>query len=233
MKAAARSLGGVALGLGLGLSACGPSYIVVGGKIPVRQPEAIGSPDEAFGRQVRVRSGGYEFNGELLECDGLFVYLHLNLVDDNPYARIPLTYVGEARADVSPTHDTAYAVWLTVGTLSTISHGFWLIFSAPVWTLAGVPAVTASSALRYVDGRCGELIPYARYPAGLPPWMLPRFAGLRRYPLHVSPFLPLPPPDPDALPALPVPPLPPPAPAAPAAPTPVVPPPEPGAVHPG
>lgn len=63
-----------------------------------------------------------------------------------------------------------------VGTLSTLSHGFWLVFTAPLlWMIPGTVMARAQSGQGYESGANGDpgdldwLAKYARFPAGLPP----------------------------------------------------------------
>jgi hypothetical protein len=82
-------------------------------------------------------------------------------------------------AEVKSGKLTAYAaqhgpltLWTIVGTLSTISNGAFLIFTAPMWIIGGSLAVAGESrapqrnspSLAWV-----ELAPFARFPQGLPP----------------------------------------------------------------
>lgn len=63
-------------------------------------------------------------------------------------------------------------LWTIAGTVSTISHGFVLLLSAPIWILGGSLAAASharSSELVFPDKRWDELSIYARFPQGLPP----------------------------------------------------------------
>jgi hypothetical protein len=73
---------------------------------------------------------------------------------------------------------TAYAAqtggltgWTTVGTLSTISNGAFLIFTAPMWLFAGsltIGGEARSAERRHPPLTWVELAPFARFPQGLP-----------------------------------------------------------------
>jgi hypothetical protein len=71
--------------------------------------------------------------------------------------------------------------WAVVGSLSTVSHGFFLVFSFPLWLLVG--GLSANSAaetkvkLSPKDGAaaCLKVAPYTRFPGGLPAAMHARF----------------------------------------------------------
>lgn len=80
--------------------------------------------------------------------------------------------------------------WGLLGTLSTLSHGVWLVFSAPVWILTTtITSVGHSRTARelYVPGDWQALAKWARFPQGLPPGLTATDL------LHGRPFPPLPP----------------------------------------
>ncbi len=63
-----------------------------------------------------------------------------------------------------------------VGTLSTLSHGLWLVFTAPLlWMIPGTAMARTQSGQGYLDSGDGDVTPllsltrYARFPGGLPP----------------------------------------------------------------
>ncbi len=62
------------------------------------------------------------------------------------------------------------ATWTALGTLSTLSHGFILIFSAPVWIIGG-SAATGTQSYRpvFTNPDTETLRTYARFPQGWPP----------------------------------------------------------------
>lgn len=62
------------------------------------------------------------------------------------------------------------ATWTALGTLSTLSHGFILILSAPVWIIGG-SAATGTQSYRpvFTNPDTETLRTYARFPQGLPP----------------------------------------------------------------
>jgi hypothetical protein len=106
--------------------------------------------------------------------------------------------VGFARGDVeratlfgyeSPA--AAFGGWTALGTLSTLSHGFGLIYSAPVWLITGI-GVTANASrearIQYPQDGWLVMRPHARFPAGWP-------EGLDRSTLSIKPGTPADPPE--------------------------------------
>lgn len=62
------------------------------------------------------------------------------------------------------------ALWAGAGVLSTVSHGFGLILTAPIWAIIGTSAAaSASHAPRIRSSDPAALRPFARFPNGLPP----------------------------------------------------------------
>lgn len=64
------------------------------------------------------------------------------------------------------------SAWTLFGVLSTVSHGFFLVISAPVWILTGAIAGSVESrhvVLSYPEHTWGEIAIWARFPQGLPP----------------------------------------------------------------
>jgi hypothetical protein len=83
----------------------------------------------------------------------------------------PLQFVSELEVYPYEISTAGIAGWGVLGTLSTISHGFWLVFSAPVWiltsTITGV-AHSRTARERYIPGNWQALAKWARFPQGLP-----------------------------------------------------------------
>jgi hypothetical protein len=78
------------------------------------------------------------------------------------------------RAELYPYHSEAgaFGMWGAIGALSTISHGFGLILSAPVWLLTTAISGRIESGhanVSYPDDDWANLRPWARFPQGLPP----------------------------------------------------------------
>jgi hypothetical protein len=77
-----------------------------------------------------------------------------------------------AEGSVYKYESDSLAGWAVVGTLSTLSHGFFLIFTAPIWSLSS--AGIAGSESRHViielaRGKWDEVAKWARFPQGMPP----------------------------------------------------------------
>jgi hypothetical protein len=126
---------------------------------------------EAFGGWAAVRSGGAAsanvVQGELIAAtsDSLFV---LSLRDSLHVVARPT--VNELKLTGYDSNWGYLSIWTFLGTLSTASHGFFLILSAPVWIIGGSVA-TASQSRRpiYTNPPLDVLQQFARFPQGMPP----------------------------------------------------------------
>jgi hypothetical protein len=71
---------------------------------------------------------------------------------------------------------SSLAWWAVAGGLSTLSHGGFLILTAPMWAVGGVIAATAESRAAIAHDVAGARS-FARFPQGLPPGLDPRALG--------------------------------------------------------
>jgi hypothetical protein len=150
--------------------------------VPDPSPPAFQRTTEAaqrtpYGAWIVVRlEGGGVVSGELLALGERSIYvgqgelLHELPTRDIAHARVSLYRAGTA----------GMRGYVTLGTLTTLSHGLLLIFSAPVWSVGGSLIVRGQSSAGHASygyrswWRKGEHPPrglarYARFPQGLPP----------------------------------------------------------------
>jgi hypothetical protein len=184
-----------ALVVALIASGCGGApYIVRGSREAVRARVAAASPDEVFGRTVRLTNARRQYFGELIACDRDWVYLRLH---EAPEAMLRLAWRDGLSLDVGlPSTGPAMLTWTLVGSLSALSHGWWSLVSLPVWGFAGGGATAVSWNPRLGLESCERARPYARFPQGLPDVYAPRFdpraAARPRPPAARAPALPAP-----------------------------------------
>ena len=65
-----------------------------------------------------------------------------------------------------------FGAWALLGALSTITHGYILVLSAPIWIISGAVAASAETrhvVMSYPEHGWGEIVKWARFPQGLPP----------------------------------------------------------------
>lgn len=150
-------------------------------------PEAENVDEQAFGgwieitRDKSVYDAPYVF-GELLAVeDDSAVVLGVSLSSSDsidwtsipePVVHvIPLNSIERARLFWYDSEWGDMALWTTAGILSTASHGFGLILSAPIWLITGSVATRSQSRMplvTYPDRPWHAFIPFARFPQGLP-----------------------------------------------------------------
>lgn len=134
-----------------------------------RPAQAVADPYGAWVLLERNHPAG-ALAGELLAVDRDTVYL---LIADSLVHGVPLDSVRQATIAWYRDHAGDLALWTTLGTLSTISNGFFLLLTAPAWLITGsvATAIESRAALVRVPGQTDWVTArtYARYPAGLPP----------------------------------------------------------------
>jgi len=157
-----------ALLLAAALAACTPSFHGYGSTTPARPPSLRGTPEEAFGEQVSVvDQGGAWYNGEAIACDARRLYLLLNVPPAGTHHTLwwrDVRHVRVGRAEGTPT----FILWTVVGSVSTLSHGVALIFSLPVWLIAGIASAATAADPRPRVETCEALRPSTRFPQGIP-----------------------------------------------------------------
>jgi hypothetical protein len=84
---------------------------------------------------------------------------------------IPTTAVKAGKLTAYAAQKGSLTLWTVVGTLSTISNGGFLLFTAPMWIIGGSLAVGGESRAperKSPSLAWGELAPFARFPQGMP-----------------------------------------------------------------
>jgi hypothetical protein len=126
------------------------------------EPEEVSL--DAYGSWIDVRSQQNRISGELIAVtkDTLFVtdtVLHAIVSKDILSARLVTYHAGNLGGLV------------VFGTLSTISNGFYLLLTAPMWLIFGSGAAVYRSyepIIDYPQKSIEHFKPFARYPQGLP-----------------------------------------------------------------
>jgi hypothetical protein len=124
---------------------------------------------EAHGGWMRVE---YRVDSSVKVIEGELIAA----ATDSVYVLGPDTLVVLPTAAVSKGTLTAYDVgldklvmWTILGTLSTASHGYFLVLTGPLWILAGTASAASASKDPRVQSTDPPLIQkFARFPQGLP-----------------------------------------------------------------
>lgn len=159
-----------ALALVLGCAACAANPAPRGWLSPPAQSQA-----DPYGAWIVLSTSvDLSLSGEFLavEDDSIFV-----LLTDGAVQGIPMHSILQARIAWYDSQWRELSLWTFLGSISTISHGFGMILSFPVWVIGGSVAAGGQSRapLRGVDLPSGWDVvrPYARFPGGLPPNLPP------------------------------------------------------------
>ncbi len=148
------------------------------------------SPEEAeresYGGWISVRcvestDDCVETHGELIAVDGDSVFV----LKSSTLRAIPWTSVSEATLTGYNAGTENLVVWGTLGTALTVSHGYFLAASLPIWLITSITSAAAHShhpERKYPRDNPWQLREFARFPQGLPEGV-PREA-LRPVPLH-------------------------------------------------
>ncbi|HEX7839319.1 MAG TPA: hypothetical protein VF469_17700, partial [Kofleriaceae bacterium] len=116
---------------------------------------------------VVTQRNGAQIDGELIAVDPGDV----RVLTATGLVLVAKPAVATARLWAWQTEHGVLGLWGTAGMLSTITHGFWLVFSAPIWFLSTTITTSVesrASIVDYPDDGWGKLSPWARFPQGLP-----------------------------------------------------------------
>ena len=132
-------------------------------------PTAVEAQREAYGGWIKL-----DFNmgvlaktvqGELIASAPDTVYV---LTSDSLVV-VPTASVFAGTLTAYDSQYGALRLWTILGVVSTLSHGFVLVLSAPVWGIVGVNATASASKAPRVESTDPSLLRmYARFPQGLP-----------------------------------------------------------------
>lgn len=122
---------------------------------------------EAYGGWIRVDDrNDRRIEGELLAA----TQDTLHVLSTSGWVAMPVDQVRVATLTAYDLSIRPIAAWGVVGMVSTISHGFFLILTAPIWIItSSAAAASASRAPRIRTAEPVRLASFARFPQGLPP----------------------------------------------------------------
>lgn len=110
---------------------------------------------------------GEPFGGELLAVDGDGV----TVLADGRAVRVGLAEAEKMTVAAYRSHEGGVAVWGAAGTLSTLSHGKFLLLSAPAWALTWLitqAVIHDRPVMQWPRESLDKLRPFARFPQGMP-----------------------------------------------------------------
>lgn len=147
------------------LGACGGNPRPTPPTIEMMERQGLG------GQVVVTTHSGAAVNGELIAVDAARVYVLQRPLRPGAFVAIDLRSISSANLfRYEP--QGGLGTWGLVGALSTLSHGFVLVLSAPTWLVtAGVVSGFEQDhiVMSYPKTTWREISMWARFPQGLPP----------------------------------------------------------------
>lgn len=144
---------------------------------PLDRDESLGKPTKVAsvlevpvrGFHVEVTTDAGRSSGELLAVEAHSLYLRTASGETIAIAR---EEVRGMSVEVRSSASGGVGGLTTLGTLSTISHGVLLVFTAPIWLITGISTAVAESSGNDAEASGDALLDYlrtyARYPQGMP-----------------------------------------------------------------
>ena len=133
-------------------------------------PKPAEAQAAAYGGWIELRykqATEQRADGELIAVSADSVWL----LDQDQALVIPTVSVERGKLTAYAAQKGPLALWTVLGTLSTISNGWFLIFTAPMWIVGGSLSVGSESRAperKSPQLSWEELAPYARFPQGMP-----------------------------------------------------------------
>jgi hypothetical protein len=140
---------------------------------PLDRSGSMGSESEArlqdvpvCGYPVRLEGPGLDLSGELLAIDERGIWV----AAPGKLWVVEAGAVQEVTIEVLPDTTTLAVVTTILGSLSTASHGAWLVASLPLWLATGIFASLNSASIHQVhtEGAPPAIYQFARFPQGMP-----------------------------------------------------------------
>ncbi len=135
------------------------------------EPEKIS--EDVYGAWITLKLNNindyYFLGGEFIGYEEKTVFL----LNENGLSQIAVEEIQEAIIDLYQRETSSLTGWTVGMTLSTCSHGFGLIFTAPIWIISGIiNSVIASHSGRFAkenpDDDWFEAVKrYSRFPGGI------------------------------------------------------------------
>lgn len=140
-------------------------------------PEPENIAESVFGGWVYLRmfDNYTRIQGEFIAVEDSSIII-MALTSSNGFAaqRVDRSQIEYASIEIHTTNSTSYGLWTAAGTLSTLSHGWFLTISAPTWAIWG----SVATANIHHGGEFSEWKPddswwrsmtiHARFPQGMP-----------------------------------------------------------------
>ncbi len=158
----------------------GVALAILGGCVtnpaPVPMPPANVAATEAYGGWVTVRPAGGRTGGSRADVAGELIAVHPDSVfvlTDSALVGLPRGQTRKATLFAYDSRAGSLAAWGFLGTLSTVSNGYFLVLTAPLWIITSSVATAHQSRAPMVEtsdsAGWDRLRLFARFPQGIPP----------------------------------------------------------------
>jgi hypothetical protein len=127
-------------------------------------------PSQAYGCWTEVDHAG---DGQTITTSGELIAAssyRLFILNQSGVSEIGISSIKRMRLEIFK-NPNMLGAWALLGTLSTLSHGYGMVASAPIWIIAGTAAAVAESNSGLIEFKgCPfeNIRKYARFPQGLP-----------------------------------------------------------------
>ncbi len=131
-------------------------------------PFAPGAHKNPYGAWIECR---IEKN-KILE--GEFIAIHedtIFIADKSTLYAVPIKDINGGHICAYNSDEALFVPFVVLGAVSTLTHGFWAIFTLPSWVIAGLISIIIryyEPIIFYSEHSLKKLSKYARYPQGLP-----------------------------------------------------------------
>ena len=138
-------------------------------------PERTYVEQEPYGGWLYVEANR---NGMQKMADGEFIGTSdesLLLLNENGLTRVPLDLISYASLKLHDDDRSNFAIWTALGAISTISNGWLLAITAPLWIISGSIITGSETYSGFYEARPPRSIwwrtttMYSRFPQGIPP----------------------------------------------------------------
>lgn len=125
-----------------------------------------------FPVQLALADDGGTVKGELLAVSSEAIFV----ADGSGLVAVSSEVVREVRVELEARSGAAMGALTALGALSTLSHGFYLVFTLPIWLGTGIPTSVNEGRAASASGAPTDphLRDFARFPQGLPASWPPR-----------------------------------------------------------
>jgi hypothetical protein len=139
-----------------------------------RSPSIQTMERNGFGGYVVLQTPDGYVQGELISVEPGVV--RVRALSTHTLSAVPIGRITKAQVYTYEANGY-FGAWGAVGALTTLSHGYFLVFTAPIWLISGGIATAVEThhvKLEWPGDSWREIAAWARFPQGMPPGLDPR-----------------------------------------------------------